>query len=98
MASSRRAWPVVGLAVHLSNGAIFGAAFSRLGLRGAKQGILAAQAENLVLWPGMLVVDRIHPDRRDGTWPPLTLNGRVVLQEVAGHALFGALLGRLASD
>jgi len=92
----RRAWPVVGFALHVANGAAFGAAFERLGLRGAKQGIAAAQLENLTLWPGMLVVDRLHPDRRDGRWPRLFSNRRVALYEVTAHALFGAALGLLS--
>jgi len=90
-----RAWPVAGLAVHLANGAAFGWAFERLGLSGARQGVLAAEAENLVLWPTLLVVDRVHPDRRDGTWPRLVTNRRVAAYEVATHALFGAVLGTL---
>jgi hypothetical protein len=94
-ATRSRAWPAAGLAVHLVNGAAFGAAFERAGLRGVKAGVAAAQAENLVLWPAMAVVDRIHPDRRDGTWPPLLTDRRVAAQEVAGHALFGVVLGAL---
>ena len=87
------AWPVAGLALHLTNGAVFGAAFERLGLRGVRQGVLAAELENLVLWPGFAVADRIHPDRRAGTWPPLLTNRRIAAYEVATHALFGAVLG-----
>jgi hypothetical protein len=56
---------------------------------------VAAEAENLALWPGMALVDRYHPDRRSGAWPPLLRNGRVFAQEVAVHALFGAVLGAL---
>jgi hypothetical protein len=41
----------------------------------------------------MLLVDRYHPDRRSGAWPPLLRNRRVFAQEAAVHALFGALLG-----
>jgi hypothetical protein len=79
----------------MANGALFGAAFGRLGLRGPKAGIIAAELENLTLWPLFAVVDRIHPDRRDGTWPPLVRNPRVAVHEVAVHALFGAVLGVL---
>ena len=84
--------------MHLANGAIAGIAFQRLGLRGWKQGVAAALVENAVLWPGMAVVDRIHPDRRSGAWPPLLGNGRVFVQEIAVHALFGAVLGALLRD
>ena len=88
-------WRPAGLALHLVNGAAFGFAFERLGGRGWKQGVLAAQAENLVLWPGMALVDRVHRDRKSGTWPPLVRNGRVFAHEVAVHALFGVILGAL---
>jgi hypothetical protein len=91
-----RAWPLAGTAIHLSNGAAFGAAFTVLGGRGPLTGVLAAQAENLAAWPLMAAVDRLHPDRRSGRWPPLLANRRVFAQEVAVHALFGAVLGALA--
>jgi hypothetical protein len=90
-----RAWPAVGIAIHLANGAVFGAVFERVGLRGAKAGIAAAELENLVLWPGFAVADRLHPDRRDGAWPPLLSSPRVAVYEIAAHALFGAVLGTL---
>src|SRR5436190_22521613 len=74
VATRGRAWPVAGLAIHLANGAAFGAAFEKAGFGGVRAGLAAAQAENLLLWPAMAVVDRIHPDRRAGTWPPLLTN------------------------
>ena len=92
---SRRHWRLAGTAVHLANGAAAGVAFRRLGLRGWKAGVVTAQLESAVLWPGMAVVDRYHPDRRSGAWPPLLLNPRVFGQEVAAHAIFGAVLGVL---
>jgi hypothetical protein len=94
-ATRSRWWPGAGLALHLVNGAIFGAAFERLGKGGVRDGVLAAETENLAVWPGMLVVDRLHPDRRSGRWPRLATNGRVIAYEVATHALFGAVLGAL---
>ena len=95
---SRRHWRAVGTAVHLANGAAAGIAFRRLGLQGWRQGVAAALLENTVVWPGMAVVDRLHPDRRSGAWPPLLRNGRVFAQETAVHALFGAVLGSLLRD
>jgi len=94
-ATRSRWWPARGVALHLANGAVFGTVFEKLGGRGVRQGVLAAEAENLVLWPGMLVVDRIHPDRRNGTWPHLLTNPRIIAYEVTTHALFGAVLGLL---
>ena len=91
-------WRQLGIAVHLANGASFGAVFARLGGRGWKQGMLAAEAESALLWPGMAVIDRLHPDRRSGEWPPLLFNGRVFAYEVFVHAIFGAVLGTLLSE
>jgi hypothetical protein len=88
-------WRPVGLLLHLANGAVFGTVFERAGGHGWKHGLLAAQAENLALWPGMAAVDRIHPDRRSGAWPPLFTNGRVFAYEAAMHAVFGVVLGLL---
>jgi hypothetical protein len=93
-----QAWPAAGLAVHLANGALFGIGFRRAGLGGVRAGVVTAQLENLALWPTLAVVDRIHPDRRDGSWPPLIRNRRVAAYEVATHALFGAVLGVLTRD
>ena len=90
-----RAWPVAGVALHVANGAFFGAAFERAGLRGVRAGVIAAQVENVALWPAMAIVDRVHPDRRSGTWPPLFRNPRIAVYEVVAHALFGAVLGAL---
>ena len=90
---SRRHWRVAGAAVHLANGAGAGLLFNRLGLRGWKAGIVAAQAEHALLWPGSALVDRFHPDRHTAAWFPLVRNRRVYAQELVVHALFGAIVG-----
>jgi len=90
-----RVWLPVGLAVHLANGAVFGIAFDRLGGRGIRAAVIAAQVENAVLWPAMILVDRLHPDVRSGRWPRLARNRRVVAHEVAGHLVFGLVMGGL---
>ena len=92
-----RVGPEAAIAIHLLNGAVFGATFERLGLRGPVSGVVMAQAESLSLWPAMRVVDHVHEDRRSGGWPPLWGNRRVFAYEVAAHALFGAVLGGLLS-
>jgi hypothetical protein len=91
-------WRAVGLGAHLVNGAVFGAAFERAGARGWRQGLVAAEVENALLWPAMALVDRLHPDRRSGAWPPLLKNGHVFAYEAAVHALFGVVLGVLADQ
>jgi hypothetical protein len=84
------------LVLHLANGAVFGVIFERIGWRGVGCGVAAAELENLVLWPGMAIGDRVHPARRSGEWPPLLGNRRVFAYEVAAHGLFGAVLGFVA--
>jgi hypothetical protein len=93
-----RVWLPVGLAVHLANGAVFGIVFDRLGGRGIRAAVIAAQVENAVLWPSMVLVDRLHPDVRSGRWPPLARNPRVAAHEVAGHLVFGLVLGGLLGE
>jgi hypothetical protein len=89
-------WKRAGWALHLVNGAVFGAVFERLGGYGVARALVAAQAENAVLYPpGMAVVDRFHPDRTSGAWPSLLKNGRVFSYEVTTHAVFGLVLGAL---
>jgi hypothetical protein len=86
----------LGLAVHVANGAVFGWAFSRLGGYGIGRAVLAAQAENAILWPGMAVADRLHPDVRSGAWPKLLTDRGTLVQEISGHVVFGVVLGALA--
>ena len=91
-------WRPIGLAVHLANGALFGALIDRRGWRGWKRGLVVAELENAALWPGMAVVDRVHPDRRSGAWPPLFRNGRIFAYQAALHGLFGIVLGALLAQ
>ncbi len=86
------------LATHCGAGATFGYLFERLGGRGVRAGVTAALVENTVLWPGLAVIDRIHPNVRDGTWPPLVTNPRAFASATAGHAIFGVLLGIALPD
>jgi len=81
------------LATHSGAGAAFGYAFERLGGRGVKAGVVAALAENTLLWPSVGVVERFHPKRRSGAWPRLVTSPRAFASATIGHAFFGALLG-----
>jgi hypothetical protein len=93
--AGERGGDALGLAVHLVNGAAFGIGFRRLGGHGVLRGVAAAQIENAILWPGMAVVDRVHPDVRSGAWPKLFSDRGTILQEIASHVVFGAALGTL---
>jgi hypothetical protein len=88
-------WRVAGVAVHLVNGALFGVVFERLGGRGVVRGVLAAEAENALLWPLVAAIDRRHPDVRSGEWPAMARSREAAAQEMLGHAVFGAVLGGL---
>jgi hypothetical protein len=88
-------WRPAGALAHAANGALFGALFALAGGRGPRAGLAWAMGEAVATWPGMALIDRLHPDRRSGRWPPLATNPRVMAQEAAMHALFGLVLGAL---
>ena len=79
----------LGFLVHAANGAIFGLAFDAVRRRTTadrrRLAITLALAEHLALWPLMAFVR-----------PDLVRSPRAFAQSTARHALFGALLGRLA--
>ena len=90
-------WYPVGLAVHMGNGALFGAVYANVapalpippGLRGP----VAAFAEHLALWPLCALTDRFHPAREQ--LPRLSANRSAFLQATWRHLLFGVVLGEL---
>jgi hypothetical protein len=98
-ATRTRWWPVAGLVLHAGNGAVFGLAFEALRRRtGAEPRRLAlrmAMAENFGLYPLSYFVDTKHPARGTAGVPRL-LTTRALAQATVRHAVFGALLGRLA--
>jgi len=55
-----------------------------------------ALAEHVSLYPFCSLVDRYHPASGESGIPPLLTNWRAFAQATWRHALFGALLGRLA--
>jgi hypothetical protein len=79
----------VGLAVHAGNGALFGVVFDairqRVDMDQRRLALGLALAENVALWPSILLVDR-----------DLLTNPRAFAQATYRHTLFGVLLGRLA--
>jgi hypothetical protein len=91
------AWPVVGAAMHLGNGALLGAAYAnvapRLPLPSWSRGPLVALAEHVATWPLTIAVDRVHPAREE--LPRLTASGRAFAQATWRHLLFGLILGEL---
>jgi hypothetical protein len=90
-------WPIAGWALHVQNGALFGALYAnlapRMPLPSWARGPVAASAENLLTWPLTAVTDRLHPARKE--LPPLFANPRAFAQSTWRHLLFGVLLGEL---
>jgi len=99
--AARSRWYPLGLALHVQNGALFGAvyagavapALASVGVPAAARGPLVAQVENFGLWPLGRLSDRFHPAR--GQLPRLTGNRRALAQATWRHLLFGVVLGEL---
>ena len=95
-----RRWRVTGLAIHAANGALFGLAYHGVRVRttidARRLALGMALAEHVALYPACYLVDRYHPRRGEPGIPPLLTNPRAFAQATWRHALFGAVLGRLA--
>ena len=91
------AWPAVGLAMHVVNGAAFGALYARFAPRMPlpvwSRGPATALAEHVALWPLAAVTDRLHPARED--MPRISRSRTAFLQGAWRHLLFGLTLGEI---
>jgi hypothetical protein len=83
-----------GTALHLSNGALFGAVYAnvapRVPLAAWARGPAAGLVEHLVTWPATTVIARVQPGL-----PRLWGSRRAFAQATWRHVLFGAVLGEL---
>jgi hypothetical protein len=90
-------WPAAGLAVHLANGAAFGALYAvvRPLFPGPPiaAGLAAGLAEHVGFWPLVRLVDRYHPARRQ--LEPLWGNRNAFWAATWRHLLFGLVLAEL---
>jgi hypothetical protein len=97
LVTRRRGWAPVGLALHVANGALFGAGYAHVAPRLPgppwARGPLAGLAEHLATWPLTALVDRRHPARDE--LPPLAGEPRAFVQATWRHLLFGVVLGEL---
>jgi len=91
------AWPAAGLALHMTNGAMFGAAYALarplVPAPPLAAGVAAGLAEHFGFWPLGVLVDRHHPAR--GDLEPLQGNRRAFAQAAWRHVLFGVVLAEL---
>jgi hypothetical protein len=89
------AWPVAGFAIHVANGAIFGALYAQAKLHmpgpAPLRGFTAAMVENFGLWSLGRLSDRWHPARNE--LEGLGGNRRALAAATWRHALFGIVLG-----
>lgn len=91
-----RAGYAAGVALHLTNGALFGALYATaargLPVPAVLRGPLAGLAEHLATWPATLLLDRVPAweplPRLWGSWPAFA-------QATWRHLLFGTVLGEL---
>jgi hypothetical protein len=92
----RGKWRIVGPAIHAANSASLGALFAltsdRLRGPGWRRGLTFALIENTVLWPVIIVLDRVHPAIRSGDLPPYNRLWPFIAENVR-HAAFGIALG-----
>jgi hypothetical protein len=90
-------WRPVGIALHLVNGAVLGAAYAgvapSLPVPAHLRGPFVGLAEHLATWPGTAALDRVHPAA--GDLPSLWGSGRAFAQATWRHLLFGTVLGEL---
>jgi hypothetical protein len=90
-------WPAVGLAMHLANGAAFGAAYAlaKPFLPGppVARALAAAMTEHFGTWPLIGIAERIHPARHE--LPKLAGNPRALAQATWRHVLFAVVVGVL---
>jgi hypothetical protein len=91
------AWYPLGLAMHMGNGALFGAVYANLApllpVPAIVRGPAIALVQHCAFWPLGRVSDRIHPARSELV--TLTGNRRAFAQGAARHLVFGLVLGEL---
>ena len=90
-------WLPAGLAMHVGNGALFGALYANLApsvpVAPWARGPLAGMAEHLATWPLAQLTDRFHPARDE--LPAIFGSRRAFAQATWRHLLFAVVLGEL---
>jgi hypothetical protein len=92
-----RAWPLVGLAMHAANGALFGLAYHEVRRRRDVSAVRLAMTEHVLLFPLGWLVDRRHPARGQAGVRRV-FGPRAFVQATWRHFVFGSVLGRLADE
>lgn len=91
-----RVWPLVGAALHFTNGVALAQVYGLVGRRlpGPPwlRGVLFALLENAALWGLVPLLDRHHPAIRAGELPKMN-RPLPFAQQVLRHVAYGATLG-----
>jgi len=87
----------VGWAIHVVNGALFGALYANLGPRvplpSWARGPAAGMAEHVATWPSTALLPVLHPAGKE--FPRLWGSGPALAQATWRHLLFGVVLGEI---
>ena len=90
-------WYPIGFAMHMGNGAVFGAVYANLApelpIPAPLRGPAAAMVEHVATWPLGAITDRLHPARDQ--LPKLSGNRAALAQATWRHLVFGVVLGEL---
>jgi hypothetical protein len=90
-------WFPIGFAMHMTNGALFGAAYANIApaipVPPVLRGPFAALTEHVALWPLAALTDRAHPARDE--LPKLSGSRPAFVQAAWRHLLFGFILGEI---
>jgi hypothetical protein len=97
-AVTRSRWSTpIGWAMHIANGAAFGAVYAnvapRVPLPSWARGPAAGMAEHVASWPGTALIPRLHPVGKE--LPVLWGSGPALAQATWRHLLFGTVLGEV---
>jgi hypothetical protein len=93
---------LIGAGIHYSLSVALAAAYTAFApflpaWPGWVRGLLFVQVENALLYPGVPVLNAIHPEVRAGRMPSL-ITWRYFWVEIVRHVAFGATLGALLDD
>jgi hypothetical protein len=95
---TRDHWPVAGAVVHATNSIALGGLYSlvsdQLPGTGWQRGLTFAMVENTLLWPVLLVLDRVHPAIQSGELPAYNRPWPFLVENLR-HAAYGLVLGVL---
>ena len=93
---TRDRWRVVGPVIHAVNsvtlGALYAVVSDHLPGSGWRTGLGFALVENTLLWPILIVLDRVHPAIKAGELPVYNRPWPFLVENLR-HAAFGIVLG-----